>query len=289
MHDSNLALATTGDSTGGEHLMPLLLAFLVPKFPLPLLLLYAFSRIRASDGGPDIGPLEAPASWNPRDEARHKQHQAQRANHEARAAAHKVVMNENAQASPQPWPQAVPKNLPPFPAGWEFAEPPSKAVQTRAWQLLEPLWAQGAGHTATELTEGNWITYRAEIVSNGKRGVVAYRVRAGARPAPTPAATPAPAAPLPPVARVPATPTMPARPVLRQGSGMGALVADAPWVVYLQKALAITPADGKFGAHTADLVGAFQVRHGLTLDRVVGPLTWAAVDTAAPNIAHDHA
>lgn len=78
--------------------------------------------------------------------------------------------------APSPWPAALPEGLPPFPgAGWEFDEPPPAAVQQRAGQLVAPLWRQGSGSHRTELTAGRWITYRAEIVRSGKKGVVAYR------------------------------------------------------------------------------------------------------------------
>lgn len=84
-------------------------------------------------------------------------------------------------AAPPPWPQAVPASLPPFPgSGWEFDEPPPKAVQTRAGQLLSQLWARGEGTHKTEQTEGRWITYRASITAGGKHGVVAYRLKAAA-------------------------------------------------------------------------------------------------------------
>ncbi len=79
-----------------------------------------------------------------------------------------------------PWPQAIPPGLPPFPAGWEFDAPPPQVVQNRAWQLLPQLWKTGAGTRKTEQTAGRWITYRAENMKAGKKGVVAYRPKAGA-------------------------------------------------------------------------------------------------------------
>ena len=88
-----------------------------------------------------------------------------------------------AQAAPAPWPQAVPKGLPAFPAGWQPDNPPSAGVVTRAWQLLSPLWKQGSGARKTELTDGKWITYVAtpNMGGPGKRGVMAYRIRDGLR------------------------------------------------------------------------------------------------------------
>jgi hypothetical protein len=80
--------------------------------------------------------------------------------------------------APAPWPAVVPDGLPPFPgAGWEYDEPPPAAVQQRAAQLVAPLWRQGKGANRQELTAGRWITYRAELVRSGKKGVVAYRLK----------------------------------------------------------------------------------------------------------------
>jgi cell wall-associated NlpC family hydrolase len=42
-------------------------------------------------------------------------------------------------------------------------------------------------------------------------------------------------------------------------------------------------ADGKFGAKTQEAVKAFQRDHGLNPDGVVGPLTWDAIEEAAPD------
>lgn len=95
-----------------------------------------------------------------------------------------------------PWPATLPAELPKFPSsGWEYDEPPPKAVQQRAQQLRAQLWQQGAGSYRVELTGGRWIAYRAERVRSGKQGVVAYRVKSraaapGAGPAAVPAAAP---------------------------------------------------------------------------------------------------
>lgn len=93
-----------------------------------------------------------------------------------------------AATTPVAWPQTTPADLPPFPGGWEPDEPPPSPVVARAYQLLNQLWAQGAGSRKTEQTAGRWITYRAEVVASGKKGVVAYRVKSGAHPAAAPAA-----------------------------------------------------------------------------------------------------
>lgn len=80
-----------------------------------------------------------------------------------------------------PWPAVVPKGLPPFPgAGWTPDQPPSPAVVQRAWALLAPLWQKGGGRpgaTQTEQTAGRWITYQAVQMAQGKRGVVAFKLR----------------------------------------------------------------------------------------------------------------
>jgi peptidoglycan hydrolase-like protein with peptidoglycan-binding domain len=80
---------------------------------------------------------------------------------------------------PPPWPQKLPTDLPPFPAGWMPDQPPPQAVQARAKQLLPTLWAGGtAGQRKVEKTTGRWITYRGEHVGPAKsKGVVAYRLK----------------------------------------------------------------------------------------------------------------
>jgi len=85
---------------------------------------------------------------------------------------------------PAPWPSVTPTDLPAFPgSGWEFDEPPPLVVQQRAQQLVSPLWTRGAGSFQTEQTAGRWITYRAEVVRSGKKGIVAYRLKAARAPA----------------------------------------------------------------------------------------------------------
>jgi peptidoglycan hydrolase-like protein with peptidoglycan-binding domain len=61
--------------------------------------------------------------------------------------------------------------------------------------------------------------------------------------------------------------------VLKYGS-------TGPDVVDLQNRLGIA-ADGKFGPGTRKAVEAFQKAHGLKKDGIVGPNTWAALDTGA--------
>lgn len=82
-------------------------------------------------------------------------------------------------SAPAPWPQAMPNGLPPFPSGWVPDNPPSQAVQARAWQLLPQLWKQGPNARKTEQTSGRWTTYVAQAMGK-KKGVVAYKMRPGA-------------------------------------------------------------------------------------------------------------
>lgn len=225
-------------------------------------------------------------------------------------------------ARPQPqlppgtpeWPAAPPAPVPPpgsmpptFPGpSWEYDEPPPPEVQQRARELLASLWKRGQGSFASAMTNGRWITYRAEITRGGKQGVVAYRVRAAAaraaarpraRPAPAPARAaarpapaPAPRAPAPqPARRVkvtvgpaqihPAQPVAPSSamslPTLRYGMGLKPQ-APHPDVRLLQQRLGIT-ADGQFGSGTRAAVIEYQRRKGLGVDGVVGKETWGAL------------
>jgi len=229
--------------------------------------------------------------------------EAEEARRRAQQATHDEQAHHQAQQQPPAWPVAAPTGLPAFPSGWMYyPEPIPPAIHTRAWQLLDSLWARGAGTTQLDKTGAEWITYRAEITQGNKRGVVAYRPKLGAPPAPaalptlsqrSPGAalpTPAPAtaahSPTSVTAPAPAPALSPAHaaavhPLLHQGSGMGILTAQAPAVRDLQLRLHVMPADGKFGTNTRESVMTFQRSHGLKPDGVVGPLTWAALDHAS--------
>lgn len=80
----------------------------------------------------------------------------------------------------------MPSGLPPWPQGWQPANPPPAPVVTRAWQLLPTLWQKGAGNRTTEQTAGQWITYVAAYMNPAKttKGVIAYKPKGGA-PRPT--------------------------------------------------------------------------------------------------------
>jgi hypothetical protein len=194
--------------------------------------------------------------------------------------------------STPPWPGVVPPDLAPFPGGgWEYDEPPPPAVKARAAELVTPLWTRGQNAFKTEQTAGRWITYRAEIVRSGKRGVVAYRLKRKLLPgaAPSTMTTTAPAQRRPaPVAVAPTVTTSPGMrtsapkipyaialptyvppversplslPELRYGAGLKPKPPN-PDVVLLQEKLGIKQ-DGQFGAATRDAVITFQKRVGL--------------------------
>jgi hypothetical protein len=82
--------------------------------------------------------------------------------------------------APKPWPVANQPTLPKYPNGWEPYVPPAPAVVSRANQLMSELWKAGrAGATKVEQTDGVWVTYVTFAPSKGKRGVAAYRLKAG--------------------------------------------------------------------------------------------------------------
>jgi hypothetical protein len=225
--------------------------------------------------------------------------EAERARQRALEAQAQADAARRAQQAPKAWPTAAPGDLPPFPTGWEYAEPVSAAVKQRAWQLLDPLWKRGQGSTAVEFTAGTWITYRAEVTKGQKRGVVAYRQKRGARALPPPnrqrtAAKPdtvkSPGLPQAQARKV-STPevkrTEAGKPWLHQGAGMGTLKALQPYVRDAQNKLAALKlysgkVDGMFGPKMLAAVKAFQDSRTLAADGVIGDNTWQALDTAAP-------
>lgn len=201
---------------------------------------------------------------------------------EAQAQHQKGTALEQAAKTPVPWPQALPGDLPPFPAGWTPAKPVTAAMVTRAFQLLPELWAKGAGTWKAERTGAVWVVYQAQQMGT-KRGVVAFTQRTGApavrptaAPAKAPAAAPARSPGVVPVSTRPASPAASKMPTLRLTSPY----TKGPSVVWLQQKLGIT-ADGTFGPNTQKSVIAYQQRSGLTADGVVGPLTWSKLGITA--------
>lgn len=172
---------------------------------------------------------------------------------------------QNVPTSTPPWPQSVPPGLPPFPSGWEPDQPVGSGVAARAFALLPELWTYGPGTRKTEQTNGRWITYVATPMGS-KKGVVAYRLKAGAIPAST---SPAPAGTVPASASYATAAPATSLRTLRRGSSGGDVEA-------LQRLLGIG-ADGKFGPGTESAVKAFQASRGLVADGIVGPKTWSAL------------
>lgn len=199
-------------------------------------------------------------------------------------------------STPAPWPQVVPSGLPSFPgSGWEYDDPPPKAVQQRASQLANGLWKGGSGTYKIEQTAARWIAYRAEKVASGKKGVVAYRLKK-VKPAPSPTRS----LPSSPRASAPSSPSSApsvltsaspqvhsqlALPTLRRGAGAKPGLPN-PDVRLLQQRLGI-PDDGRFGTGTESAVRAWQRSHGLKIDGEVGPKTWASLFStqSAPSIS----
>jgi GH24 family phage-related lysozyme (muramidase) len=59
---------------------------------------------------------------------------------------------------------------------------------------------------------------------------------------------------------------------------------SGPDVATWQKAIGIQPADGSFGPVTDAATKAWQARHGLAADGIVGARTWATLGKAAPKV-----
>jgi hypothetical protein len=206
------------------------------------------------------------------------------------------------------WPSTPPATLPPFPAGWEYDEPPPLEVQQRAVQLLPQLWAQGSGSRRVELIGGRWITLVAEVVRGGSKGVTAWRVKGQKPGTVAPTADAAARMPLrivqtPPKTYAPATGPAPAPSVYAKAPA-AATPATAPTIARTPQAaaapLAVTTTqdvqsalntlgvaspplvvDGKAGPLTAAAVKRFQSMHPpLVVDGIAGPLTKAALGNA---------
>jgi murein L,D-transpeptidase YcbB/YkuD len=149
-----------------------------------------------------------------------------------------------------------------------------------------------------EQTAGQWVAYQAKMMGS-KKGVVAFVPRGSApaaapRPAQAAAPRPAPAAPKPRPAAppqqspgwpqlaelIPASLPEDAPATNRATLSIGSTGAD---VVYLQKKLGVVAKGGGytgyFGPSTEAKVKAFQASRGLKDDGVVGPATWAALES----------
>ena len=163
--------------------------------------------------------------------------------------------------APVPFPQVPATDLPAFPSGWEYDQPPPAEVVHRAYQLIDQLWAQGVGAHVAEQTGGRWITYKAEYMKapDGTlsiKGVTAWRIKAGAQPGPSP--TPG---------VIPASTTIP-------GGGM----SPADIQTALNNAGATPPlvVDGVLGAKSKDAIKWFQSEHPpLAIDGIAGAQTQA--------------
>lgn len=203
---------------------------------------------------------------------------------------------------PQPFPQVPPSDLPPFPSGWTYYQPPPHSVVVRAWQLLKDLWTQGEGAIRQEQTDGVWVTYRAEKMADSKgalnvKGVSAWRIRPGAAPSAS-AAAPAPApTQRPPLPVIPASfvqpaprstvaplsvtlPPLPASYVQPKSAPAPAVLTPTQIQLALNAAGAMPPLvpDGAIGAKTQAAIHAFQVAHPpLAPDGKAGPLTQTAL------------
>jgi peptidoglycan hydrolase-like protein with peptidoglycan-binding domain len=70
------------------------------------------------------------------------------------------------------------------------------------------------------------------------------------------------------------------------GSGSGRFIR-AWWVIPVQRALGI-PADGLYGPQSRAAVRAYQARHGLAVDGVVGPETLSHLGINRQGVGHDH-
>ena len=68
------------------------------------------------------------------------------------------------------------------------------------------------------------------------------------------------------------------RPTLRYGNSGGCVYQLQMGLNYVNQPISVT-VDGKFGPQTLNSVKFFQTREGLTVDGVVGPVSWARLAT----------
>lgn len=161
---------------------------------LALMLLFALGR-QQSSRAPSATPA-AHAAVKAQAQAHTAAAKAAATNHPAdhaaaaKAATHAAVLTNKAAAQAThaasvtvPWPTAVPRDLPPWPAGWRPDHPPPAPVVARAWQLLPVLWRKGAGTRVVEHTAGRWVSYVATDMGKGVKGVTAWRAKSEPAPA----------------------------------------------------------------------------------------------------------
>ncbi len=199
---------------------------------------------------------------------------------------------------PSPWPAAKPAGLAKFPGPeWVYDEPPPKAVQARAMQLLPTLHARGVGSHTTEFIDGRWISFLARMNQN-MRAVEAYRLRTAPKVVPVkPGAKP----PVKPAASHPDV-VMTSTPVQKPTAPPGGVVAPpsssssapagpvpptvmlgskGPNVEKAQRLLGVVMKPGNpygtFGEYTRQAAITYQQSHGLQPDGVVGPATWSSL------------
>ena len=189
---------------------------------------------------------------------------------------------ERPQRPAEPPPPYMPKGVPAFPGPeWVTVKPVTPAIAKSASHVLSALWKIGPNTVKFLQTEGEWIAYVSTPMGD-KRGVVAYRLK-GAQPS-TPAKSdpksPAPAKDVivrppgkerPPVIKaLESKPSPVALPMLRKGS-------RGKEVKLLQQKLGGLQVDGIFGKNTELAVIAYQAKHRLKVDGIVGPQTWGSL------------
>lgn len=139
---------------------------------------------------------------------------------------------------------------------WLIAHSEELGIQRIHHYRLKQYWEAGRGWVKRSPGQGDaWIHVETHPDHWHDTTTVADRLSGSPQTAPS-----APSAP--------SQPTYPGKP-LRFGS-------SGPAVVAIQKALRIT-ADGQFGRATDQHVRNFQQAHRLTVDGVVGPVTWKAL------------
>lgn len=139
----------------------------------------------------------------------------------------------------------------------------------RGWKCNRGAWQNYTKRAFSGAPGGDWVHVEisnefADDPDHYDR-VFAELLGAAPAPAPTPAPTPAPA-PAPAASRRP----YPGKALRRGSKG-----EDVKWT---QSKVGATP-DGDFGPRTDQAVRRWQSRQGLAVDGIVGPKTWARLNT----------